>query len=203
MQDATTTVHPARQFSVSFRAAMLLSFSPRGYVLFGNERGSEQSRERGNCDLVFPEKKYLFRFIGRLPGLQRLPYLQASHKRFPRTLGANSFPSTKRSRGREPPAVPLSLPWRKVSPEATSSIVALILPGQPSDYSLKRNLHTNFTAVCTALCFIHRASELLHFKTHSRWSSPANFQESMSCEILRTYCRIGNNEKIDRLQFHI
>lgn len=123
--------------------------------MFYSEMGEAPSR--GNCDLVSPaDKKYLFRFIGRLPGLQRMPYLQASHKRFLRNAGANSSPSTKRSRGRESPTVPLSLPRRKVSPEATSSIVALILPEQHSDYSLKRNLHTNFAAECAALFYTPR-----------------------------------------------
>lgn len=140
------------QFSISFRKTVFPGFLP-GTLLFENERSAGKP-DRGNCDLVSPpDKNYLFRFISRLSRLQRMPRLQASHKRFPRTLTQIRPPSTKRSREIVPPIAPLSLPRRKVLPEATSSIVALILPGQPSDYCLKRNLHTNFTPECTTLFY--------------------------------------------------
>lgn len=53
------------QDSVFFRMTMLPSFFP-GYMFY-SETSEEPSR--GNCDLISPlDKKYLFRFIGRLPG---------------------------------------------------------------------------------------------------------------------------------------
>lgn len=90
------------QFSFSFRKTVFPGFLP-GTLLFENER----SAGKPDCDLVSPsDKNYLFRFISRLSRLQRMPRLQASHKRFPRTLTQIRPPSTKRSREIVPPIAP-------------------------------------------------------------------------------------------------